>query len=364
MNAIGARQFLPVSQPDCLVAFETDRPTPGPNDLLVRVRAIAVNPVDTKIRASLGNQPLVSPRILGWDAAGTVEAVGSGVTGFSAGDEVYYAGDLTRPGCNAEYQAVDSRLVALKPKTWSFAEAAAIPLVALTAWELLIERMGVVPFDIDPKNPPDTEDGTNQIDWMDHSRKPLLVINGAGGVGSAMIPIARMLGLPVVATASRPETRAWCELLGAHHVINHHEPLRPQGEALGITAFPYIANLYNTELYWATTADLIAPMGALGLIVEPREKLHIGDPLKAKCVRIAWEFMAARAKFQTPDMHRQGEILDGIANLCDAGRFPKIHTRIFDSLTPANLREAHAAMEDGRAHGKWVMKVNTGIQKS
>jgi NADPH2:quinone reductase len=188
--------------------------------------------------------------------------------------------------------------------------------------------------------------------------KHLLIINGAGGVGSAMIPIAAMFGLTVVATASRPETRIWCESLGASHVINHREPLRPQVEALGITSFPYIANLYNTEAYWDATADLIAPLGALGLIVEPREKLHIGDPLKAKCVRIAWEFMAARAKFQTPDMHRQGEILADIAELCDSGVFPKLTTRTFDSLTAANLREAHAAMESGTAHGKWVLEVN------
>jgi NADPH2:quinone reductase len=179
-----------------------------------------------------------------------------------------------------------------------------------------------------------------------------------------MIPIARMLGLTVVATASRPETKAWCESLGAHHLINHREPLRPQAEALGISSFPYIANLHNTEQYWETTADLIAPLGALGLIVEPKEKLHIGDPLKAKCVRIAWEFMAARAKFQTPDMHRQGEILQDIADLCDQGLFPKIHTRTFTGLTTANLREAHTAMENGSAHGKWVVEVNTENLKS
>jgi NADPH2:quinone reductase len=355
MKAIGARQFLPVNDPGCLFEFETDTPAPGPLDLLVRVRAVAVNPVDTKIRASLGAGPHEPPRILGWDAAGTVEAIGTEVTGFSPGDEVFYAGDITRPGCNAEFQAVDSRLVALKPKSWSFAEAAAVPLAALTAWELLFERMMVVPFDIDPENPPDTEDGSNQVDWMAPLRKPILVINGAGGVGSALIPIASMLGLTVVATASRPETRAWCESLGAHHVINHRKPLRPQVEALGIHSFPYIANLYNTELYWDATADLIAPFGALGLIVEPHEKLHIGDPLKAKCVRIAWEFMAAKAKFQTPDMHRQGEILADIADLCDSGIFPKIHTRVFDSLTAVNLGEAHAAMETGSAHGKWVL---------
>ncbi|MCU0752434.1 MAG: zinc-binding alcohol dehydrogenase family protein [Akkermansiaceae bacterium] len=336
MKAIGARSFLPVTAADCLVEFAAEKPVPGPLDLLVRVRAAAVNPVDTKIRASLGAGPHEPPRILGWDAAGTVEAAGADVRGFAPGDEVFYAGDLTRPGCNAEFQAVDSRLVAHKPKSWSFTEAAAVPLCALTAWELLFERMGVDPTGRD-------------------TGKALLVINGAGGVGSALIPIARGAGLTVVATASRPATSAWCRSLGAHHVINHREPLRPQAEALGIASFPYIANLFNTEAYWETTADLIAPFGALGLIVEPREKLNIGDPLKAKCARIVWEFMAARARFKSPDMHVQGEYLAEIARRCDDGTFPKIHTRVLDRLTVENLRQAHAAMEQGSAHGKWVI---------
>jgi NADPH:quinone reductase len=339
MKAIGATHFLPVTDPACLVEFETSIPVCGPRDLLVRVMAVAVNPVDTKIRASLGATPLETPRILGWDASGVVEAVGCEVTSFQAGDEVYYAGDVTRAGCNSEFQTVDCRIVALKPKTWSFAEAAALPLVSLTAWELLFERMGVDP------------DGKD-------AGKQLLIINGAGGVGSAMIPLAVKAGLTVVATASRPESIAWCKTLGAHHVINHREPLRPQAETLGICAFPYIANLFNTEAYWETTTDLIAPLGALGFIVEPREKLHIGDPLKAKCARIAWEFMFARSKFQTPDMHVQGRILATLAEHCDAAEFPKLHTRIFESFNLENLREAHAAMESGTAHGKWVLEVN------
>lgn len=315
-----------------MVEFEAERPVPGPRDLLVRVMAIAVNPVDTKVRKSLGDGS-DTPRILGWDAAGVVEAVGDDVRDFRPGDEVFYAGDITRPGCNAEFQTVDSRIVAHKPTSWSFADAAAVPLVALTAWELLAERMGA----------------------QQASGAKLLVINGAGGVGSAMIPLARHFGLTVVATASRPETKAWCESHGAHHVIDHHQPLRPQAEALGISSFEFIANLHNTEMYWDQTADLVAPLGALGFIVEPGEKLHIGDPLKAKCVRIAWEFMFARSKFQTPDMHRQGEILRDVARLCDDGSFPKLATRTFDKITAENLREAHAAMESGTAHGKWVL---------
>lgn len=335
MKAIGARKFLPTSDLQCLVEFEAHDPIPNSGDLVVRIHACAVNPVDTKIRKSLGDTIQDPPRILGWDAAGTVVAAGSEVHNFKIGDEVFYSGDLTRPGCNAELQAVDARLVACKPRSWSFEEAAAVPLVGITAWELLFERMSV---DLDGKD----------------RGKAILIINGAGGVGSALIPLARDAGLTVITTASRPETIAWCQQLGAHHVINHREDLIAQSEALGFTSYPFIANLYQPAIHWSATSQLIAPFGTLGLIVEPSEKLHLGDPLKAKCVRIAWEFMAARAKFQSPDMHEQGRILAKLAVRCDAGQFPKIHTRVFDSLSVENLRTAHIAMERGEAHGKWV----------
>ena len=336
MRAIGARQTLPTTSPDCLIEFETDMPSAGPLDVIVQIAAVGVNPVDTKIRSSLGSEPMGTPRILGWDAAGTIVSVGSAVEKFQPGDEVFYAGDLTRPGSNAEFQAVDSRLIAKKPPSWTFAEAAALPLVTLTAWELLFERMGVSP----------TAD----------SGKTLLIINGSGGVGSAMIPLAISAGLQVVVTASREETRAWCRNLGATLLLNHREPLRPQAEALGISEFSFIANLHDTDAYWKTTADLIAPLGTIGLIVEPKGDLSLGDPLKAKCVRIAWEFMAARAKFQTSDMHRQGEILHEIAARCEAGTFPKLNTHTFSSITAAHLREAHQAMEKSSAIGKWVLQ--------
>jgi NADPH:quinone reductase len=194
---------------------------------------------------------------------------------------VFYAGDLTRPGCNAEFQAVDSRLVALKPKSWSFAEAAAIPLVTSPRGSCCSSAWAPIPA------------GAN-------TGKSLLIINGAGGVGSALIPLARAVGSPSWPPPPGRKPATGASKLGAHHVINHRQPLRPQAEAIGIKQFPYIANLHNTEAYWDVTADFIAPFGALGLIVEPREKLHLGDPLKAKCVRIAWEFMAARAKFKPP----------------------------------------------------------------
>ncbi|MFZ9941902.1 MAG: zinc-binding alcohol dehydrogenase family protein [Luteolibacter sp.] len=337
MRFIGARTFLPTTDPACLVEFEAEGPVPGPSDLIVRIHACAVNPVDTKIRKSLGATMHEPPRILGWDAAGVVTEVGSEVSDFKIGDEVFYSGDLMHQGCNAELQAVDARLVALKPRNWSFEESAALPLAGITAWELLFERMGV------------SADGKDRD-------KAILIINGAGGVGSALIPLARDAGLIVIATASRPETIAWCQQLGAHHVINHRKDLIAQSEALGFASYPFIANLHQPEIHWSATTQLIAPFGTLGLIVEPSEKLHIGDPLKAKCARIAWEFMGARAKFQSPDMHQQGRILASLAARCEAGKFPKIHTRVFDSLSVENLRAAHTAMEQGQAHGKWVLK--------
>lgn len=336
MKAIGARQFLPTDDPECLVEFSAAMPVPGARDLLVRVLAVGVNPVDTKVRKLLGETLQETPRVLGFDAAGIVEAVGDAVVGFSVGDEVYYAGDVTRAGSNAEFQAVDARLVAKKPVAWTFEEAASVPLVALTAWELLFERMGM-----DLK-------GADQ-------GKALLVINGAGGVGSALIPLARAAGLRVVATASRPETVAWCKRLGVDEVINHREPLRPQVEALGISEFPYIANLYDTEAYWEVTADLLAPLGTLGLIVETVKPMHIGNPFRLKSPRVVWEYMMTRSRFQTADMHRQGEILAEISRRCDAGDFPKITTRVFGKISAENLIEAHAAMENGSAHGKWVL---------
>ena len=336
MKAIGAPCFLPVEDPACLVAFDAAMPEPGPRDLLVQIEAVGVNPVDTKVRRGLGPEPLEVPRILGWDAAGGVVATGAEVADFQTGDRVYYAGDLTRPGANAEFQCVDERLVAHAPATLGFAEAASWPLVSLTAWELLHERMGVDVHGAD-------------------AGKALLVINGAGGVGSVLIQLAKQAGLTVVATASREETTAWCREMGADHVIDHRLPLSPQMAELEFGEVPFIANLYLPDPYWQETAQLLAPMGTLGLIVEPAGPLPLGDPYKAKCARIVWEFMAARAKFQTPDMARQGEILEEIACRIDAGQMKPVLTRVLRPFSPETLREAHAAMEAGKAHGKWVV---------
>lgn len=321
---------------ESIIEFETPIPTAASDEILVRVRAVSMNPVDTKIRKSLGTENLSSPRILGFDAAGVVEAVGSDVKSFSIGDAVFYSGDVTRAGSNAEFQTVQAALVARKPESFSFNEAATLPLVALTAWELLFERMtdGIIK--------PGTE---------------ILIINGAGGVGSALIPLAKSAGLTVIATASRDDTSNWCQQLGADHIINHRESLRPQAEALGFNHFPLIANLHDTELYWEQTADLIAPLGAIGLIVETHNPIHIGNPLRLKSPRIAWEYMPTRSRFQTPDISRQGQILQEIATRCDAGSFPKLNLTPPESLTALSLQAAHHQLQSSSTIGKLCLEI-------
>jgi NADPH2:quinone reductase len=333
MIAYGVTQFYPVTDEKCFVSFETAIPSPGPHDVLVKVHAIAVNPVDTKVRA-MQKTPLDEPKILGWDASGEVVALGSEVTRFRIGDPVYYAGDITRPGCNAQYQCVDERIVGRKPQRLTHEEAASLPLTTLTAWEGMIDRMKV------------------------ESGKTILIIGGAGGVGSVAIQLAKQAGLTVIATASRPETIEWCERMGADHVINHHENLLDQCAALGFAQVDYIANFVNTDLYWQVMSELIAPQGSLLLIVEPREALRIGDPLKAKCVSIHWEFMFARAKFQTHDLARQGEILNQLASSVDAGIIQHTATAHHGVLSPESLCEVHGILEKGQAIGKMVLTVS------
>lgn len=333
MKAFGALN----SSIDSIQEFESADPTPAADEILVRVKAASINPVDTKIRKMIGTDDLNLPRILGFDAAGIIEEVGAEVTGFSPGDEVYYSGDVTRAGSNAELQAVQAAVVAKKPESFSWTEAAALPLVALTAWELLFERMvaGELP-----------------------AGSPLLIINGAGGVGSAMIPLAKSIGLTVIATASRETTKEWCVSLGANHVINHRESLPEQSAALGFEEFPLIANLHDTEAYWETTSNLLAPLGTLGLIVETRNPVDIGNPLRLKSPRIVWEYMPTRTRFQTPDMHRQGEILAKIAQWCDEGVFPKLTQSPSKPLTVQTLQAAHQQMESASSVGKVTFEIS------
>jgi len=335
MKAVALTRYLPIDDPDSLVDVELPQPIPGAHDLLVRVEAVSVNPVDAKLRAPKP-QVEAQPKVLGYDAAGTVEAVGAEAQGFRPGDRVYYAGDVTRPGSNAEFQLVDARLAAAMPRSMDFADAAALPLVAVTAWELLFQRM---PFD--------SEHGGKG--------KSLLVIAGAGGVGSIAIQLARRAGFTVIATASRPETLDWCRAMGAQHVVNHREPLAPQLAVLGFPQVDAALNLADTDRYWDTLGELLAPQGHVGLIVEPSGALKIGDPYKAKCIGIHWEFMFARARWKTPDMAEQGRILARVAQLIDAGELKSIQREALSPINAANLREAHRRLESGASIGKLVL---------
>lgn len=310
-------------------------PSPQGHQLCIAVQAVSVNPVDTKLRRS---HPADAPaRILGFDAAGTVLAVGPQAEDFEIGDRVYYAGDITQPGSNAQLQLVDSRLVAPMPTTLDFAQAAALPLVTLTAWELLFCRM---PF---------------QVDCSRARGKHLLVIGGAGGVGSMAIQLARHAGFRVIATASRTDSRQWCLQLGAEAVINHHQPLAPQLAALGVEQVEVVLNLADTDSYWDQIGQLIAPQGHVGLIVEPTGALRIGDPYKAKSVSIHWEFMFTRSRFATADMAEQHRILKRAASMVDAGVLLTPHTRTLGTINLANLQQAHAAVESGTTIGKLTL---------
>lgn len=335
MKAIALTRYLPIDDPESLVDVDLPDPAADGHDLLVRVEAISVNPVDTKLRAPKA-QVEPEPRVLGFDAAGTVVAVGADVTGFKPGDAVYYAGDVTRPGSNAQLQRVDARIVGRKPATLDFAQAAALPLTTITAWELLFQRM------------PYAADGGG-------TGKTLLIIAGAGGVGSIAIQLARRAGFTVVATASRPQTVEWCRELGAHHVIDHRQPLAPQLAALGFTTVDAAINLADTDRYWQVLGELLAPQGHLGLIVEPTGALRIGDPYKAKCIGIHWEMMFARPRFRTADMAEQGAILDRVADLIDAGELRTTLTETLSPIDAANLREAHRRLESGTTIGKLAL---------
>lgn len=335
MRAIGYRTSLPISDEASLVDVELPVPEPGPRDLRVQVKAISVNPVDTKIRR---NQAPVEgeTKVLGWDAAGIVEATGSDVTAFKPGDEVYYAGDVTRPGTNAEFHVVDERIVARKPASLGFAEAAALPLTAITAWEMLFDRLDVA-------KP------------VAGAARSILIIGGAGGVGSIAIQLVRQLtDLAVIATASRPETRAWVEKLGATHVVDHSAPLAPQFEAAGLAAPSFVFCTTNTDDHYAAIAELIAPQGRFGLIDEPLS-LSV-NALKRKSVSLHWEFMFTRSMFGTEDIHLQGALLGKVAKLVDDGRIVTTLAENYGAIRAANLRRAHALIESGRSKGKIVLE--------
>ena len=338
MKAVGSYKALPIDEEEALVDLDLERPSPGPRDLLVSVEAVSVNPVDYKVRGSR-NPESGQASVVGYDASGVVEAVGPDATLFRPGDEVYYAGVVNRPGTNSEFHLVDERIVGRKPASLSFAEAAALPLTALTAWELLFDRLGVV-----------RSDGASQ-------GGTLLVINGAGGVGSILTQIARRLtGLTVVATASRPETISWCREMGAHHVINHHEPLDEELGKLGIRQVEYVAGLTATGKHAAALAAAIAPQGKIALIDDPIDI----EPFKGKSVSVHWELMFTRPLYETPDMVEQHHLLNEVAGLVDEGVLRTTLTGDLGPINAANLRLAHRHVESGSAFGKTVLSGGFG----
>jgi zinc-binding alcohol dehydrogenase family protein len=333
MKAVVYREAVPLASPEALTDTTLPDPEPSGHELLVEVHSVSVNPVDTKIRSGVLPPP-VEPRVLGWDAAGVVRAVGDKVTLFKPGDAVMYAGSLLRPGTNSELHLVDERIVGPKPASLSFEEAAALPLTSVTAWELLFDRLQV-------------REGKDPIGI-------LLVIGGAGGVGSILIQLARQLtGLTVVATASRPETREWVRALGAHHVIDHTQPMPEQLREIGIDEVEFVASLTHTDQHLPEIAEALAPQGKLGLIDDP-EMLDV-PILKPKSISLHWELMYTRSMFQTPDMIEQHCILVRVAELVDAGVLRTTLTDNFGTINAANLRRAHALIESGKARGKIVL---------
>ena len=315
-----------------LTAIELPVPVATGHDLLVEVQAISVNPVDTKVRAGFNAE---QPRVLGWDAVGVVKAVGEAVTLFREGDKVWYAGALGRPGSNSEFQLVDERIVALKPQSLDNASAAALPLTAITAWELLFDRLGV-------------EEGGNQGDT-------LLIVGAAGGVGSILTQLAsRLTGLTVIGTASRPESQQWVRELGAHHVIDHSKPLTEGLARIGVKSVTHVASLTATSQHYAQIIEALAPQGKLALIDDP-ETLD-ARPLKAKSISLHWEFMFTRSMFGTQDMIAQHQLLTRVARLIDDGTLKTTLGEHYGAITAENLQKAHRQIETGRAVGKIVLE--------
>ena len=336
MKAVGYQQSLAISEPASLLDIELATPVATGHDILVKVAAVSVNPVDTKIRKRV--TPAAGEyKVLGWDAAGEVVAVGERVSRFAPGDRIYYAGALQRQGSNAEYQLVDERIVGKMPANLSFEQAAALPLTALTAWELLFDRLELA------------------TPSLKHPKPVLLVTGAAGGVGSILVQLARQLTtVTIVATASRPESQQWVQQLGAHYVVNHNQPLIPQLQQLGIQAVSHVASLTQTDQHYAELVQLLAPQGKLALIDDPVGGLDV-MPLKQKSISLHWEFMFTRSLFSTPDLLSQHQILTDLSRLIEQGQINTTLKQSFGKINAENLKQAHALLESGKAIGKIVL---------
>ncbi len=336
MKAVAITRYLPITDPKAFLDVELPKPAPTGRDLLVAVKAVSINPVDTKIRKSKGQDVVEDPpRVLGWDASGVVEAVGSDVTLFSPGDEVYYAGDITRSGSNSEFQLVDERIVGTKPVSLDFAQAAALPLTTITAYECFFERLGI-----------DRDDA--------HKGQTLFIIGAGGGVGSIGIQLAKAAGLTVIATASRPETTSWVKELGADHVVNHREPMVEQVRALGFQHVDHIA-IFNDMRHWDAAVELIRPQGGIVSIDNTDVPMPMAG-MKTKSASLHWEFMFTRAMFETSDMIEQHKLLSYVAEEIDAGRIRTTLDEVLSPINAENISKAHAMVETGKAKGKIVVQ--------
>jgi NADPH:quinone reductase len=336
VKAVALTKYLPISDPESLIDVEIERPTATGHDLLIAVKAIAVNPVDTKQRAPKP-QVEAKPRVLGWDAAGEVIAVGQQVSLFKPGDAVYYAGDVTRAGCNSEFQLVDERIVGRKPKSLSFEQAAALPLTSITAWEAMFDRMHIArsPYGQPPRS--------------------ILLFGGAGGVGSIAIQIAnKIAGLTVIATASRPESAQWCRALGAHHVVDHFGDIAAQLKSIGLPQVDYVFILNDTDRHFPTALEVVAAQGMICSIVGAKGPLDVAS-LMPRSVGFVWELMFTRPRFQTHDMIAQHHLLNECARLVDEGVIRTTLHEVLKPINAANLRKAHAMLEAGRTIGKIVL---------
>ncbi|MDX2368741.1 MAG: zinc-binding alcohol dehydrogenase family protein [Colwellia sp.] len=339
MKAIGYTQSLPISDPLSLLDIELPQPTASGHDLLVRIKSIAVNPVDCKIRQNVapeGNEY----KVLGWDAVGEVVEIGETVSNFKLGDRVFYAGDLNRQGSNAEYQLVDERLVGNKPKTLSDSEAVALPLTTITAWELLFERLAIT------QQHPGVKEQSNDV---------ILIVGAAGGVGSILVQLASVLtGATVIATASRESSTKWVKKLGADYVIDHSKPLQAQIEQLNIGQVTHVASLTHTDSYLDSYVELLAPMGKIALIDDPKS-LDICK-LKQKSLSLHWEFMFTRSMFNTKDIIVQHQILNKVSELIDQGHIQTTAGKNLGTINAKNLIAAHKEIESGKSIGKIVLE--------
>ncbi|TAU82839.1 zinc-binding alcohol dehydrogenase family protein [Rhizobium leguminosarum] len=334
MRAVAYKTPQPISAETSLLDVELPTPEARGHDLLVEIKAVSVNPVDVKVRADSA-PPADELKVLGWDAAGIVKAVGADVTLFRPGDEVFYSGVISRPGSNAEFHLVDERIVGAKPKSLDFAAAAALPLTSITAYEALFDRLKVQ-------------------DAVSGAGRSILIIGGAGGVGSIAIQIARALtDLTVIATASRPETQDWVKDLGAHHVIDHSKPIAPEVAALGIGAPGFIFSTTNTDSHIGDIVEAIAPQGRFALIDDPKTLDIV--PFKRKAVSVHWELMFTRPLYGTPDMIEQHKLLNRVSELVDGGNIRTTLSEIVGPINAENLKTAHAMVESGRMKGKAVL---------